>query len=125
VLAFGDSYYTVLLDRSSNAVGEVLLDRYTGSVYPEPGPNMMWNTNWGAGGGTTAPAVYDLSAAQELATSFLASYLPGATVLEGRAMPGYASYEVGRGNIEAILSVDLASGHVWVHTWLGPALKAA
>jgi hypothetical protein len=125
VLAFDDSFYAVLLDASNDAVGEVLLDRYSGSVYPEPGPNMMWNANWGAGGASATTPVYDLAAAQALATTFLASYLPGATVLDGRALPGYASFEVGTETPKAVLSVNFSTGEVWVHTWLGPALNAA
>ena len=30
---------------------ELLIDRHSGAVYPEPGPNMMWNTKYGHMGG--------------------------------------------------------------------------
>ena len=30
---------------------ELLVNPYSGAVYPEPGPNMMWNTKYGMMGG--------------------------------------------------------------------------
>jgi hypothetical protein len=36
-------------DKSTGAGAfELLVNRYTGYVTPEPGPNMMWNTKYGA-----------------------------------------------------------------------------
>jgi hypothetical protein len=122
VMAFGSNFYAQLVDGSGAGLGEVLVDRYTGAVYPEPGPNMMWNTRWGmsaGGGGTTR---YDQDAAQQVAATFLAGYLPGASVLEGQAFPGYYTFDFGRGQVEGMLSVSAATGEVWVHTWHGPAL---
>ncbi len=108
VMAFGSTYYAQLVDGTGTGLGEVLVDRFTGAVSPEPGPNMMWNSRWGAGtGGDTR---YDQAAAQQLATTFLAGYLPGATVLDGQAFPGYYTFDFGRGQVEAMLSVNAATG---------------
>ena len=63
------------------------------------------------------------AAAQALAEGFLAGYLPGASVLEGTAFPGYYTFDFGRGEVEGMLSVNAATGEVWVHTWHGPALS--
>ena len=49
IMVFTNNVYAQVLDASGSAVGEILLDRYTGTVSPEPGPNMMWNTRWGMG----------------------------------------------------------------------------
>jgi hypothetical protein len=56
VMAFGSNYYAQLVDGSGNGLLEVLVDRYTGAVYPEPGPNMMWNNRWGVDAGTSSAA---------------------------------------------------------------------
>jgi hypothetical protein len=120
IMAFSSTYYVVLVDNSGTGVAEVLVDRYTGAIYPEPGPNMIWNGQWGAGG-NDAPH-YDQAAAQALATTFLAGYLPGSSVLEGRAFPGYYTFVFGRDQVEGMLSVHAVTGEVWVHTWLDPAL---
>lgn len=124
VTSFGSNYYAQLVDGSGKGLGEVLVDRYTGAVYPEPGPNMMWNTGWGTG--TAGATRYDQTAAQQLATTFLADYLSGPGVLEGQAFPGYYTFdfERGQGQVEGMLSVNAASGEIWVHTWHGPALPA-
>ncbi len=76
------------------------------------------------GSGTGGDTRYDQAAAQQLATTFLAGYLPGATVLDGQAFPGYYTFDFGRGQVEAMLSVNAATGDVWVHTWHGPALSS-
>jgi hypothetical protein len=122
VMAFGSNYYAQLVDGNGTGLGEVLVDRYTGAVSPEPGPNMMWNSRWGAGTGSDTR--YDQAAAQQLATTFLAGYLPGATVTVGLAFPGYYTFDFGRGQVEGMLSVNAATGEIWVHTWHGPALPA-
>lgn len=122
-MAFSSNYYAVLNDTASNQdIAEILVDRYSGSTYPEPGPNMMWNTRFGAGrtqGGNTG---YDLAGAQKLAEDFLAGYLPGAQIQESHAMPGYYTFDFGRNNTESMLSVNAFSGQIWIHTWHGPYL---
>lgn len=50
-MVFTENYYVQLVDsRTGAGLGEVLVDRYTGVVQPEPGPNMLWNTRFGMGG---------------------------------------------------------------------------
>lgn len=123
VMIFSGNYYAVLKDtNSSQDIAEVLVDRYSGSVYPEPGPNMMWNTRFGAGRTTTGAPEYDLNETKKLAGDFLIGYLPGAQVLESHEMPGYYTFDFGRQDIEGMLSVNAYSGQIWVHTWHGPYL---
>lgn len=122
IMPFASNFYAEVVDGSGTAVGEVLVDRYTGAVYPEPGPNMMWNGRGGMMAGVSAATQYDEAAAQKLAEQFLAGYLPGATALEETTFPGYYTFDYGRGEIEGMLSVNAATGEIWVHTWHGPAL---
>ena len=131
VMTFSENFYAQVVDTKGNGLGEILADRYTGNVYLEPGPNMMWNIRSGMGFGmmgsqnmmrsqVTPQAVrYEKAAAQKLAEQFLKGYLPGAKVLEDQAFGGYYTFDYGRKDIEGMLSVSAYTGEVWVHTWHG------
>ena len=160
-MVFTQNYYVQIVDAKTGAgLGELLVDRYTGMVQPEFGPNMMWNTRFGMGGntgmmsgnmmgtnqnqgvasvaqpgqemmgnttnqgasGTLAAARYSMAAAQKLADTFVAGYLPGGKVLEGFAFPGYYTFDYGRRATEGMLSVNAYTGEVWVHGWHGLSL---
>lgn len=122
-MAFSSNYYGVLKDTSSGqGIAEVLVDRYSGSAYPEPGPNMMWNMHDARGRLQAGNAGYNQSEAKKLAEDFLVDYLPGAQILESEAMPSYYTFDFGRNSIEGMLSVNAYSGQIWVHTWHGPYL---
>jgi len=122
-MAFSANYYAILRDSSSNqSVAEVLVDRYSGSAYPEPGPNMMWNTLFGTGREGSGGPTYGQGAARGLAEDFLIGYLPGAQIIESEALPGYYTFDFGREEIEGMLSVNAYSGQIWVHTWHGTYL---
>lgn len=121
-MSFSENYYAQVVDAKGNGLVEILADRYTGSVYLEPGPNMMWNTRWGMGMMQVQPSVavrYDKAAAQKLAEQFLKGYLPGARVMEGQAFSGYYTFDFGRKEIEGMMSVSAYTGEVWIHTWHG------
>ncbi len=117
-MEFSLNYYVELQDASSTSIAEILVDRYTGAVTPEPGPNMMWNTQY-RGQSSAAAGAYDLTGGKSQAEKFLAGYLPGATIQESTAYPGYYTFDFGRGQIEGMLSVNAYTGDIWVHTWHG------
>ncbi|HWR24995.1 MAG TPA: peptidase M4 [Methanosarcina sp.] len=122
-MAFSSNYYAVVKDTGSGQdIAEVLVDRYSGAAYPEPGPNMMWNTRYGSGRVQTGSSGYDLAGAKKLAENFLTGYLPGAQIQEAHEMPGYYTFDFGRNETESMLSVNAYSGQIWVHTWHGPVL---
>lgn len=119
-MAFSSNYYGVVKDTNSNQdIAEVLVDRYSGYAYPEPGPNMMWNTRYGAGREQAENVSYDLAGSKKLAEEFLTGYLPEAQIMESHQMPGYYTFDFGRQEIEGMLSVNAYSGQIWVHTWHG------
>jgi len=122
-MAFSQNYYARVVDERGQGLFELIADRYTGVVAPEPGPNMMWNTRYGMmGGPAQAPVRYGLEEAKKLAQTFLKGFLPGARVLEEGAFPGYYTLDFGRKEVEGMLSVNAYTGEVWVHTWHGPFL---
>jgi hypothetical protein len=134
-MVFAENYYAQVVDAATGSgLAEVLVDRYTGVVQPEPGPDMLWNTRFGMQGGEygtgmmgsnqgrqvpSAPVRYTQAAAQKLADTFVAGYLPGGKVLEGLPFPGYYTFDYGRKAIEGMLSVNAFTGEVWVHGWHG------
>ncbi len=134
IMTFSENVYAQVVDAKTGAgYGEILFDRYSGTVQPEPGPNMMWNAQYGMGWGgssmmshnnariigTTPVVKYAEPAAQKLAAQFLSSYLPNTKLHEGQAFPGYYTYDYGRGEIEGMLSVNAFTGEIWIHTWHG------
>jgi len=48
VMEFSNNYYAVVEEKDTSiGAMELLIDRPGNRVYPEPGPNMMWNTKYG------------------------------------------------------------------------------
>jgi len=124
------SYY-----EKSTGIGafEMLIDKYTGNIYPEMGPNMMWNTKYGmmrggmmGGFWGTPSAVMPVTVdqAKTIAQQFLNSNLQGTTVGEVTAFYGYYRVEVlSSGNTYGMLSVNGYTGQVWYHTWHGTFIQ--
>lgn len=107
---------------------ELLINKYTGSIYPEMGPNMMWNTKYGMmrsgilGGIFGNPAATTVSETQAttIAQEYLRTYLPGTTTGDVTAFYGYFTIEVVNGTAPyGMLSVNAYTGQVWYHTWHG------
>ncbi len=123
----GNFYVQVGEKSTGNGAFELLITKYTGSIYPEMGPNMMWNTKYGMmrsgilGGifGTpTATTTVTATQATANAQQYLSSYLPGATTGDVTAFFGYYTIEVlSNGATYGMLSVNGYTGQVWYHTW--------
>lgn len=109
---------------------EALIDPYTGDLYPEPGPSVMWNTKygmmsgvlWGASSGSSPMTVTE-DQAEKNAQNFLDSYLPGSKVTDAERFYGYYTLDFTRaGRIYGMLSVNGYTGQVWYHSWHGQYL---
>lgn len=131
VMEFSDNFYAEVEEESSGIHAfELLIDRYSGVVYPEPGPNMMWNTKYGHMGGSrmmgwggwqTGTVSVTPEKARELAQRWLDLYLPG-TSAEEEADAFYGYYTIHTlegGQVAGMLSVNSFTGEVWYHTWHG------
>ena len=141
VMEFSDNFYAEAAEKSTGVHAfEVLIDRYTGSVHPEPGPNMMWNTKYGhmggrgmmgfgmmGGWGLVGQRRYDASmsvtpeGAKDYAQKFLNVNFPGTTVgQEVDTFYGYYTIHVEKeGKVYGMLSVNGYTGGVWYHNWHG------
>ncbi|MEM2912188.1 MAG: hypothetical protein QW146_06770 [Candidatus Bathyarchaeia archaeon] len=139
------NFYVQYYERSTGiGAFEMLIDKYTGSIYPEHGPNMMWNTKYGMHSGTggwygmhgmmggynwygaaptsTMPVTVDQ--AKVYAQQYLNTYYPGTTV--GEVKPFYGYYHVMvelNGQPYGMLSVNGYTGQVWYHTWHGTFIQ--
>jgi hypothetical protein len=140
VMEFANGFYVAVGDTTTKTGAfEVLVDRYSGAVSPEPGPNMMWNTKYGMMTGQTGsimgmmglwappsgtPTVSEAQARAN-AQQFLDTKFPGAKLPSDiGAFPGYYTidFEV-NGQPAGMLSVNAYTGQVWYHTWHGQFLS--
>ena len=140
VMAFTNNYYAQAREIDSGRYAlELLIDSYTGAVYPEMGPNMMWNTRYGHMGNTRGGMMgmmgrgysypsegselgmtFSPEEAVSAAQAYLDLELPSAIAIEPAAFYGYYTLHVLRdGEIVGMLSVHGTTGQVWYHTWHG------
>lgn len=153
-LEFTNGFYARVEEQSTGAGAfEILIDRNSGVVSPEPGPNMMWDTKYGAwgtyntagyggmmgggyGGGmmggqygqarssTTTDMPVKKDDARSRAQKFLDRQLPGTQAGDPDTFYGYYTIEVKKdGNTLGMLSVDGYYGQVWFHSWHGAFLS--
>ncbi len=132
VMEFTRNFYAEIEEEDTDVHAmELLIDKYTGQVYPEMGPNMMWNTkydhmagmmgNYYGSGSPTADMPVTEEEAKKLAQQWLDVNLPGVTADEAEVFYGYyTSHTLKDGQIEGMLSVNGYNGAVWYHSWHGP-----
>ncbi len=125
VMEFAWNFYAEVEEESTGIHAmELLIDKYTGQVYPEMGPNMIWNTRYGMMGSNYAAAAEMPITPEEagaLAQRFVDANLPGATVGGADTFYGYYTlHTLQDGQIEGMLSVNGYKGGVWYHDWHGP-----
>ncbi len=128
VMEFAWNFYAEVEEESTGIHAmELLIDKYTGQVYPEMGPNMMWNTKYGMMGSNyavTAEMPVTTEQAKTLAQQFLDANLTGVTVGEVDTFYGYYTlHTLKDGQIEGMLSVNGYKGGVWYHDWHGPFIS--
>ncbi len=124
VMEFAWNFYAEVEEETTGIHAmELLIDKYTGQVYPEMGPNMMWNTKYGMMGSqntTTAEMPITSEQAGALAQRFVEANLPGAAVGEPHVFYGFYTLHTLRDEqIEGMLSVNGYRGGVWYHDWHG------
>ncbi len=126
--------FYVLVKEKDTGIGafELLVDKYTGAISPEMGPNMMWNTKYGMHnsmmgwltGTATTPATVTVDQAKVNAQQYLNTYYIGTTAGDAQAFYGYYHIEVlSSGNVYGMLSVNSYTGQVWYHTWHGAFIQ--
>jgi len=133
IMEFEQNFYVVYYEKSTGVGAfEMLIDKTTGRIFPEYGPNMMWNTKYGhggmMGGWTTTPTSnmpITQSEAMLIAQDFLDTDYPGTTVEEAHAFYGYYTIHFTKdGEVYGMLSVNGYDGTVWYHSWHGAHIQS-
>ncbi len=134
VMEFENNFYAVIKESSTGrGAFELLVNRYSGYVTPEPGPAMMWNTKYGhmAGLGMmgmmgwrnrrAGPTALTVEQVRGAGQKWLDANLSGVT-LAGDEVEFYGYYTLDflkDGRAAGMLSVNAYTGQVWYHTWHG------
>lgn len=78
VMEFSNGFYVAVGDKTTNTGAfEVLVDRYDGSLSPEPGPNMMWNTKYGMMSGSPVGGMMGMMGGQQGAMGVMGGSMAG------------------------------------------------
>ena len=103
---------------------QVLIDKYGGTVSPEMGPNMMWNTKYGMMSLQSSAMTLTKEQAMVSAQQFLDSRLPGTKAEDSGVFYDYYHFDVKKDNkMYGMMDVNGYSGQVWYHTWHGNFIR--
>lgn len=144
IMEFEYNFYVIYSEHSTGmGAFEMLIDKNTGQIFPEYGPNMMWNLKYGHGGMMSGPGgmmgsggmmggYYPSGSeslseqeALEIAQGFLDEVYPGAEADDPHPFYGYYTIHTTRdGSVFGMLSVNTFSGAVWYHNWHGDFIQS-
>jgi len=132
VMQFQYNFYAEIVEKDTGTgAQEILIDPTSGAVYPEFGPNMMWNTKYspmGRGGmmggwctQSGGPMTVTPDQARQDAQAYLDQAMPGVKVGNDiTPFYGYYTLHTYTGDkVSGMLSVNGYTGQVWYHTWHG------
>jgi len=135
IMEFELNYYVVYFEKSTGiGAFEMLIDKDTGRIFPEYGPNMMWNTKYGHGGMMccvrepvpfpSGEMAISKDEAVAIAQEYLDRFLPGTVAEDPHPFYGYYTIHVTKdGVIYGMLSVHGFDGTVWYHNWHGAYIQ--
>lgn len=137
LMEFQQNFYALIKEKSTGiGAFELLVNKDSGAVAFEPGPDMMWNTKYGMMGrggmmggyirsSSNGAMTIGADAAQRIAQGWLDGSLPGNSAGTADAFYGYYTFHFEKdGQITGMLSVNGYSGQVWYHTWHGAFIQA-
>ncbi|MHB8588292.1 MAG: hypothetical protein ACYDA0_05480 [Candidatus Dormibacteraceae bacterium] len=134
VIDFSGNYYASIRETATRiGAFEILIDRATGNVMREPGPDMMWNAKYsmmrggmrGSFGVTrSGPMPVSTQHAQDIAQRWLDANQAGTNAKTPDSFYGFYTVDFQRnGRLVGMLSVNGYSGQVWFHTWHGSFIQ--
>ena len=134
VIEFSSNYYASIREKGTGiGAFEILIDRATGNVIREPGPDMMWNAKYspmrgsmmgGVGATSSRPMTVTTRQAQDAAQRWLDANQAGASAKAPDSFYGFYSVDFQRsGQLVGMLSVNGYTGQVWYHNWHGSFVK--
>lgn len=131
LMEFEYNFYVVYYEKSTDVGAfEMLIDKGSGRIFPEYGPNMMWNTKYRHSGmmhgyPQYGEATVDEEEAMDLANQFLIEVYPGSSAEDVHPFYGYYTLHTVRdGEIFGMLSVNQYTGEIWYHSWHGGYIRS-
>jgi len=144
IFIFEDSeyYFSIIEEDTNRGAIELLVNQYTGNVFPEFGPNMMWNLKYGNHNGNmmsgrgmmSGGSMMDYNSinysefndidseeAYNYGEKYLVKYSENFDLAdEFHEFYGYYTFHVEEnGDAVGMLSVNGVTGEVWYHEWHG------
>jgi hypothetical protein len=132
IMEFSNNFYIETVERDSGfGAIELLFDKTNGAIFPEYGPNMMWNQKYGMHSGFSGNQYensmsIDEQKAIEIANNYLTKTSQGEFAGdEGQRFYGYYTIDTVNkdGGTVRMLSVNGFTGQVWYHNWHGTFIK--
>ena len=134
VIEFSHNYYASIREKGTGiGAFEILIDRVTGRVIREPGPDMMWNAKYspmrggmmgGFGATSSRPMTVTALQAQDAAQHWLDANWAGANAKAPDTFYGFYTVDFERtGQLVGMVSVNGYTGQVWYHSWHGTFIE--
>jgi hypothetical protein len=134
VIEFSENYYASIREKGTGiGAFEILIDRATGNVIREPGPDMMWNAKYspmrgsmmgGSGATSSRPMTVTTQQAQDAAQRWLDANRAGANAKAPDSFYGFYTVDFERtGQLVGMVSVNGYTGQVWYHSWHGTFIQ--
>ena len=134
LMEFDQNFYALIKEKSSGiGAFELLVNKSSGAVGFEPGPDAMWNAKYGMMRGSGpmrflgSPGAMSVSSdrATQIAQAWLDRQGGGNSAGTPDAFYGYYTFHFQKaGQIAGMLSVNGSSGQVWFHGWHGRFIQA-
>jgi hypothetical protein len=134
VIEFSENYYASIRE-TGTGIGafEILIDRATGNVIREPGPDMMWNAKYspmrgsmmgGSGATSSRPMTVTAQQAQGAAQRWLDANGVRANAKAPDSFYGFYTVDFeSSGQLVGMVSVNGYTGQVWYHNWHGTFIQ--
>jgi hypothetical protein len=135
LIEFDRNFYALIKEKSTGiGAVELLVNKATGAVGYEPGPNMMWNAKYGmmrgfkdmmGFGSASGSMTVSPDRATQIAQGWLDQRGAGYSAGTPDVFYGYYTFHFLRsGQIAGMLSINGSSGQTWFHSWHGDFLQS-
>ncbi|MHB1376660.1 MAG: hypothetical protein ACYCXB_04445 [Candidatus Humimicrobiaceae bacterium] len=133
IMEFSNNFYIETVEEKTGfGAMELLFDKTSGAIFPEYGPNMMWNQKYGMMHSIIGSNQFennmkiDEAKAIKIANNYLAK-LSKNEFAENESVKFYGYYTIDTvnkdGAVVGMLSVNGFNGQVWYHSWHGTFIE--
>jgi len=133
IMEFSNNFYIETVEQKTGfGATELLFDKTSGAIFPEYGPNMMWNQKYGMMHSIIGSNQFennmkiDEQKAIEIANNYLAKISQNEFAV-GEMPKFYGYYTIDTVNKDGVtvgmLSVNGFTGQVWYHNWHGTFIE--